>query len=329
MSTLQDLIHQFDGQHVVVIGDVMIDRYLRGSVSRISPEAPVPVLHYQNTDNRLGGAANVALNLRALGATVHLLSTIGTDENGDLLCDLLPRQKLSARCLHRSEARQTTVKTRVLAGDQQLLRVDREDTHDLTAAEEAELLQRLRDTLAIYPVAAILLQDYNKGVLTERLIREVLLESVRRDIPVAVDPKKRHFWAYQRATLFKPNLKEVREGLDRPVQTDELSLREAAQTLRKRLRAERILITLGEAGVYADSQAMGKRYPTRARAIADVCGAGDSVISIATLCLTVGATDEQIAQLANLAGGQVCESVGVVPVDKARLLEELDRLEAV
>ena len=329
MSELRQLVERFAGKHVLVVGDVMIDRYLRGTVTRISPEAPVPVLHYESTDNRLGGAANVALNLRALGAQVHLLSVIGEDENGALLTNLLPRHHLHARCLYASTERQTTVKTRVLAGDQQLLRVDRENTDDLSPAEEAALLDRLHEVLGNQPIDAILLQDYNKGVLTEKVIREVLLESVRRDIPVAVDPKKRHFWSYQRATLFKPNLKEVRESLDQAVHTDLASLRAAAGHIRKRLRAERVLITLGEGGVYADSEGAGERYPTQPRAIVDVCGAGDSVISVATLCLTVAASDAQIAQLANLAGGQVCESVGVVPVNKARLLEEIDRLKVV
>ena len=329
MAKLRALVDAFEGQHVVVIGDVMIDRYLRGDVTRISPEAPVPVLHHHGTENRLGGAANVALNLRALGANVHLISTIGQDENGELLAELLPKAQLSARCLHRSDKRQTTVKTRVLAGDQQLLRVDREDTHDLDAAEEEALLERLRSVLVQYSVGAILLQDYNKGVLTERLIRETLLEGVRRDVPVAVDPKRRHFWSYQRAALFKPNLKEVRDGLGRSVTTDPAALDEAAGTLRKRLRADRILITLGEAGIYLADPAGGRHYPTRPRHIADVCGAGDTVISVATLCLTVGATAAELAELANLAGGQVCESIGVVPVNKARLLTEIDHLEVV
>ena len=329
MKELADLVHRFAGTHVLVVGDVMIDRYLRGTVTRISPEAPVPVLNYRATDNRLGGAANVALNLRALGAEVHLLSLVGKDEDGTLLAELLPQNDLSAAALCPSDTRQTTVKTRVLAGDQQLLRVDREDTRDADAAELALLTTRFRDTLVHYPIGAILLQDYNKGVLSAPFIELILREAEARRIPVAVDPKQRNFFAYRGATLFKPNLKEVREGLDPAIAPETVSLRRAATELRKRLQTPRILITLGERGVYSDSEAGGHRYPTRPRAIVDVCGAGDSVISIATLCLTQAATDEQIALLANAAGGQVCEFVGVVPVDRALLLREIEQLQGV
>ena len=329
MNELQQLVESFAGTHVLVIGDVMIDRYLRGAVTRISPEAPVPVLNYESTDNRLGGAANVALNLAALDAEVHLLSLVGKDENGALLAELLPRHHIGAHGLCASDERQTTVKTRVLAGDQQLLRVDREDTDDASEAELTLLTERLRATLNRYPIRVILLQDYNKGVLSAPFIRLVLAEARRRAIPVAVDPKKRNFLAYEGAALFKPNLKEVREGLDRPVRPALASLRAAATVIRERTAAARILITLGEQGVYADDAAGGRRYPTQSRAIADVCGAGDSVISIAALCLTRGASAEQLATLANLAGGQVCESVGVVPLNKAKLLAEIAALRRV
>jgi D-glycero-beta-D-manno-heptose-7-phosphate kinase len=316
------IFEAFNKLNVLVIGDVMVDRYLQSRVSRISPEAPVPIAEIQGEENRLGGAGNVALNLKALGATPILYSVIGQDEEADRLLDMLPKVGIANKHILQSPERNTTVKIRVLAGNQQLIRLDRESTHDLSDSLADQLLNNIRETLETREVHAILLQDYNKGVLSPKVIREVILESVRRDIPIALDPKAKNFWAYKHVNLFKPNLKEIRAQVPMPVQTELKSLEQVAAHIRSELGNQHTMITLSEKGLFWDSAGQSEIAPTQARDIADVCGAGDTVISVATLALALKLPMSQIALLSNLAGGQVCEKVGVVPVDKAQLEKE-------
>jgi rfaE bifunctional protein kinase chain/domain len=273
----------------------------------------------QNSEDRLGGAANVALNVQALGATVYLCSVVGEDANGHILQNLLKKRNLDASGLILSDARPTTVKTRVMAGNQQLLRVDQESSADLSAVEENSLLGIIRRRFAELDIDVVIFQDYNKGVLTPRLISETIGEAHQRQIPTAVDPKERHFWQYQGVTLFKPNLREMQEQTDFPMQADLQDLAKADALLRSRLHNQLTLITLSSKGLYLRGEGEGIIYPTFSRSIADVCGAGDTVISVAALALAAGLPVAQIAILANLAGGQVCERVGVVPVDLAQL----------
>ena len=300
----------------------MIDRYLGGKVSRISPEAPVPILHLETVENRLGGAANVALNIKAMGATPYLCSIIGADEEGKIMLDLLQKNELAINGLTQSSERRTTVKTRVIAQNQHLLRVDKEDKFDLTKKETRLLLKKIRSILAAQNIHAILFQDYNKGILTTEVIEEVLAEAQKRDIPTTVDPKFHNFWAYRGVTLFKPNLKEVSEQVSFPISIEKPSLRKAAHAIRTQLGNTYTLITLSDKGLYIDEATDGTIINTKARQIADVCGAGDTVISIATLGIAMGLDIKQIAILSNLAGGQVCEKVGVVAVDKEQLEKE-------
>ena len=323
MTDPAQLFQSFEGVKILVVGDVMIDRYLTGSVERISPEAPVPVVHLRTEENRLGGAANVALNLRALGATPYLCSVVGADANGETFRQLLPAAQLSDRGIVGSRRRCTTVKTRVLAQNQQLLRVDREDTHDLHEEEATALLRIVAELAENREIDAILLQDYNKGVLTQRLINELTLIGIRSDIPVAVDPKLKHFWAYRHVTLFKPNLREMQQQVDFPLRPELDDLNRAAELLRDRLGNAYTMITLSDQGLYLHDGHEGRIYPTERRIIADVSGAGDTVISIATLALALKLDFQTMARLANLAGGQVVEKPGVVPVDKAQLIREL------
>jgi rfaE bifunctional protein kinase chain/domain len=325
MSEARKIFDRFEELAVLVVGDVMIDRYLTGTVDRISPEAPVPVVHLQEVEDRLGGAANVALNIRAMGATPILCSVIGKDENAEKFLQLLPGNRLSSEGILSSEYRQTTVKTRVLAASQQLLRVDREDTHNLSPEEETLFLEKVKSLIDSANIDVILFQDYNKGVLSPRVIREVTLESLKRGIPTIVDPKKANFLSYKHVTLFKPNLKEVREGIPQQIEVTESSLQKASQYLRNQLGNRFTLITLSEKGVFVDNGEEGKIYPTIPRNIADVCGAGDTVVSVAALGLSLGLKIEDIALLSNLAGGQVCEQVGVVPVNKCQLLAEYEK----
>lgn len=305
----------------------MLDRYMTGSVSRISPEAPVPVVLHQHTEDRLGGAANVALNIAALGSIPLLCSICGDDHDATILASLLPQWGMSAEGIVRSRSRITTVKTRILGNHQQMLRIDQEDTRDLNEEESAALLKKVLFLLKQYPVKAIILQDYNKGVLSVHVIEEVLRLAQERKIPVTVDPKKHNFFVYKGVTLFKPNLKEIRDSAPFGIQANEASLQQATQFLQQALGHQWTMITLSEKGLFLDTGngKGGNIYPTIARNIADVSGAGDTVISIATLGLAAGLPAEAIAALSNLAGGQVCETPGVVPVNATLLQEELLR----
>lgn len=323
-----DIFQIFSEKNVLVIGDVMIDRYLSGSTDRISPEAPVPVVRLQKREGRLGGAANVALNLKALGARPYLCSVIGQDDNGDELIGMLGPHQLSTRGMVQVQQRQTTVKTRILAGAQHLLRVDAEDQHDLDGQEAEQLVGAVVSILDQKEIHAILFQDYNKGVLTKKVIREVMLEAIRRDIPTAVDPKSNNFWDYKRVELFKPNLKEIRAQVSFGVSAELESLRRAGQKIRAELGNQNVLITLSEKGIYYDGGGETAILPTHPRSIADVCGAGDTVFAVAGLGIAAGLPLSEIALLSNLAGGQVCEKVGVVPVELSQLEREYKQLTA-
>ena len=326
MIDVDKIFAAFENLNVLIVGDVMIDRYLTGKVDRISPEAPVPVVQLFHSDNRLGGAANVALNVQAMGAKAHLCSVVGKDENAEIFLNLMPKEGLNALNILQSEERRTTVKTRVIASNQHLLRVDTEDTHELSTKETKRFLDLIISFLDQQKIDVILFQDYNKGVLTEELIEAICSEAMKRNIPTAVDPKKDNFFAYQKTTLFKPNLKEVREALPFSIDPDLVSLQKASDYLRKKLNHQNTLITLSERGIFADNGKDSHILPTQPRNITDVCGAGDTVISIAALGLALAIDLKDIATLTNLAGGQVCEKVGVVPVDKVQLKEEYEKL---
>ena len=304
----------------------MIDRYLSGNVTRISPEAPVPVVHFQQTFDRLGGAANVALNIKALGSTPLLCSVVGGDEDGRIFSNMLTELNISNEGIVIDPSRMSTVKTRIVGNNQQMLRIDRENTFDLDDLTAKKILERSNSILEKYKIGAIILQDYNKGVLTLEVIQAVIAMAQKRGIPVAVDPKKHHFFAYKGVTLFKPNLKEVKDSLPFPIEPNIDALQKASSFLRSQLQHEWTMITLSEKGLFLDAQEteQGQIYPTIPRNIADVSGAGDTVISVAALGLAAGLTPKEIAVLSNLSGGQVCERQGVVPVDKTLLNKELE-----
>jgi rfaE bifunctional protein kinase chain/domain len=322
----QTIFDKFNELNVLVIGDVMLDRYLSGKVERISPEAPVPVVRLQGSENRLGGAANVALNIKGMGATPFLCSVIGEDDNARIFMDLLPDAGILSKGIIKSKERCTTVKTRVIAANQHLLRVDQEDTYALSSSESQQLLASFINILDSNKIHVILIQDYNKGVLGAAMIQQILLESARRDIPTVVDPKLHNFLEFGAVTLFKPNLKEIKEALPFEVNANIESLTKAAAYLRSKMQHKYTMITLSEKGIFIDDGFLQAILPTQARNIADVCGAGDTVISIAALGVALQLPLADIAILANLAGGQVCEKVGVVPVHKSQLLREYEYL---
>ena len=322
-DSLTTLFERFNNLRVLIIGDVMVDAYVWGRATRLSPEAPVPVVHVARTENRLGGAANVALNVQALGATPLLCAVIGTDAGGDQLLQLLHESGLPADGLIRSAHRPTTVKQRILAQGQQLLRIDSEVETDLNTDEAAQLLAAYDDLLIRADV--VVFEDYDKGVLSEAIITECIARARQRNIPTVVDPKKKNFLVYRHCTLFKPNLKELREGLKMEFgepDTDRLGFEAAVTRLREVLAPDTVLVTLSEHGVFAQQQEQKTYLPAHLRTISDVSGAGDTVISIAALCVALGLPAALTAALANLGGGLVCEQVGVVPVAKRRLLAE-------
>jgi rfaE bifunctional protein kinase chain/domain len=315
--SIKGKLPDFSDVHMVVIGDVMIDRYISGEVRRISPEAPVPVVEMTHAFSRLGGAANVALNLHALGARVTLLSVVGDDAEGEQLEKMLGEfSRISSR-LRKTSNRKTTVKTRIMAANQHLLRIDVEDTHEIEDTVENELLQTLG---AVGKVDGVILQDYNKGLLTRKFIRKVMEHAGAQGIPTFVDPKEKHFFDYAGCTVFKPNKKEVYHALSLSQEKAE----EAAKKVYDRLQPTLLLMTLGSQGLLVQTKESSTVYPTSKRVIADVCGAGDTVISVASLAYVKGLSMEMLAHLSNLAGGQVCEKPGVVSVDLHQLQREYD-----
>lgn len=318
---------QFEGKQVLILGDVMIDSYLRGKVDRISPEAPVPVVRLDKRENMLGGAANVALNIKSMGAVPLLCSLIGNDQRGNEFVELLHQDGISDRGILRSQNRITTIKFRIIGNNFQMLRVDEEMDSDLSRGEEELLIEHVANLLDTEDISVIILQDYNKGVLTRVVIERILEEAVQRGIPVTVDPKKKNFEFYKGVTLFKPNLKEMREGLKTDVDaTDVESLREATAMLMHKQNIHSVMVTLSERGVYyrkqTDEAPAEVIVPAHLRNISDVSGAGDTVISLASLCVAIKSSPQLLVSLSNLAGGLVCEQVGVVPVNKQRLQKE-------
>lgn len=319
---LLELFEAFKQLKVLVVGDVMVDAYIYGDVNRISPEAPIPVLDVSHKENCLGGAANVALNIQSLGATAHLFAVTGDDSHKDTLLRLLEKNNLWTKGICPSSHRRTTVKSRVISNAQHLVRFDEEDKHVLNASEEQALLDRIK--LHISDFDAVVFEDYDKGCLNRRVIDEVIGLATQHGIPTLVDPKKDNFMDYIGVTLFKPNLKELSEGLKRKVQPEHID--EATEELMAHLKFKQALVTLSQHGVFYKNTEDQGIIPAHVRNIANVSGAGDTVIAVAALCLAAGASTKAIAQLANLAGGIVCESPGIVPIDRDRLMAEVQAL---
>lgn len=325
--SLDQLFKSFEGMKVLVIGDVMLDEYLWGKVDRISPEAPVPIVAIEKRESRLGGAANVAINLQALGAVPLLCSVIGGDLNGRTFIDIMQQLGMSPDGLMQSADRPTTVKTRIIGNNHQMLRVDEEWLIDINATERKQLLGRIENFLHHDDIDVIIFEDYDKGVISKSLIEQVVKWAKAKQIPVAVDPKKRNFNHYKNVTLFKPNLKELREGMKLDLDKGQLEdIKKAVAKLSQDHAIENVLLTLSEIGVLIQTSEDTHHIPAHIRNIADVSGAGDTVISVAALCLAARTSGELLAGLSNLAGGLVCERVGVVPVDKNELLKEAKRL---
>lgn len=324
-TDFQQIFESFRRYKILIIGDVMVDSYIWGSVSRISPEAPVPIVNVTKRERRLGGAANVALNVKALGATPILCSVIGQDEESNFLTALLQQENLSTEGLISSPERITTIKHRILSGSQHMLRIDSEMTNPIAPSEADALLNRVADLL---PQAdAIIFEDYDKGVLEQPTIQALIDMASRAGIPTIVDPKKKNFMSYAGCTLFKPNLKELQEGLGLSFPRQDVeALRKATRLLKEKMNVQSAMITLSEDGVFITNYQEEHHLPAHKREIADVSGAGDTVISTAALCLVAGLPLKLIGGISNLSGGLVCEYLGVAPVPTARLLSETERV---
>lgn len=324
---IQQLFKNFSKQRALIIGDVMIDAYLWGGVERISPEAPVPIVTVRKRENRLGGAANVAINIQALGATPILCSVIGNGGNSRLFYELMQFQGLSAEGIVQSNARVTTIKTRVIGNNHQMLRIDEENDDEVTASERKQLIERIENIISRTPIDVIIFEDYDKGVISRSLIDQVVKLAQKNKIPVAVDPKKRNFNHYKNISLLKPNLKELKDGMKLDFEKGDLDeIKKAAARLCKEHNIEAVMLTLSERGVYIYTKNEQHLIPAHIRNIADVSGAGDTVISVAALCLANGESAYFMAALANLAGGLVCEKIGVAPVEKSKLIHEAHQI---
>lgn len=320
-KSIEEIFAAFDQLKVLIIGDVMVDAYIWGAVERISPEAPVPVVRATKRDFRLGGAANVALNVQSLGAKPILCAVVGDDDNGKRFIERLQEKNISSEGIVLSSERPTTVKTRIMTAHQHVVRVDEETDKLLSKQEEENVWKQIKKVLPIADV--VIFEDYDKGVISKNLIKKTVDLARSSNIPVVVDPKKRNFLSYKGVTLFKPNLKELKEGLKVDFEkNNQAEIERSVEMLTTKLSSEGSLITLSERGVYIQYRGQKHLIPAHIREISDVSGAGDTVISIAAIAVALNLSPFLIAALSNLGGGLVCEHIGVVPIEKQALLEE-------
>jgi rfaE bifunctional protein kinase chain/domain len=327
MEDFKKLFESFSSLKVGVIGDVMLDTYMWGKVDRISPEAPVPVVSLHKKEYRIGGAGNVALNCQSLGAQVSILSVTGNDTEGVLLKELFDSSNIDSSYLVKSSNRITTNKTRVISRNQQMMRLDAEVVHDLDAKEETDLLKKIKNYISTADPDVIIFEDYNKGVLTEKIIQETIALCKQAGVITAVDPKRKNFFTFKQADIFKPNLKEVKEGLN--LLTDEISqaqLQKIHAELQQLLHHTISFITLSEKGVFYQHNTDAKLISSHIRNVADVSGAGDTVIAVASMVYARTKNARLMAEVANIAGGLVCEEVGTVAISKEKLLHECELL---
>ncbi len=326
MHDYQSVFESFNQKTVLIIGDVMVDAYLWGKVERISPEAPVPIVSVEKRENRLGGAANVALNIKSLGANPILCSIIGDDEKGRIFLGLLEQAEMTGMGIICDKDRKTTTKTRVISGTQHCLRIDEEVTYTVTPEQERSMIHQVDTILNEQNVDAIIFEDYDKGVISKQLISNIVQIAEKKKIPVTVDPKKRNFIDYKGTTLFKPNFKELCEGLKIEVRKNDFeTIHKHISQFQKQMQIKHLMVTLSELGMIITDGDSFYHVPTHIREVADVSGAGDTVISVATLCLSAGVEATEIARISNIAGGLVCEYSGVVPVNKKQLLQEISK----
>ena len=327
MTDFEKLFEDFTNLRVAVIGDVMLDTYLWGKVERISPEAPVPVVAIEKKEQRIGGAGNVSLNTVSLGAETTLFSVVGDDADAEILSGLLQNEHVDTKYIIKSRERITTNKVRIISRNQQMLRLDTELTDNISEDDEEMLFKNFTSFVKRYQPALVIFEDYNKGVLTENLIQKLIAFCKENNIVTTVDPKRKNFFTYKGVDIFKPNLKEVKDGLNMLIdEVNEETLKKIHHELNKLLQHRISLITLSEKGVYIQKGNYSRIIPTHMRNIADVSGAGDTVIAVASLVYAATKDITMAATIANLAGGIVCEEVGTVAINKKKLFDECEML---
>lgn len=325
---INQLFTQKNDHHILVIGDIMVDSYIKGNVTRISPEAPVPILDVTLREYRLGGAANVALNLKKLGVEVTLCAVIGSDAHGDEILQLMKEEGLATDGIIRSAERRTTIKHRIIGNRNQMLRIDEEDDYLLTERENAQFTAIIQEFIREQKISAIIFEDYDKGVLSESSIGAIVKMANEKNIITATDPKKRNFFHYSGVTLFKPNLKEFCDATSLKAEPFSLtSLQQEARRFAEQQHFDKLLITLSDKGLllYNNHTKAFIHIPAQLIKVSDVSGAGDTVISVATLCMLLNVSDQELAFLSNLAGSIVCQYPGVVPIDAQLLQQEYEK----
>lgn len=327
MENFQELFKKFSSIKVGVIGDVMLDTYMWGDVERISPEAPVPVVALKKKEYRIGGAGNVALNLQSLGAKAYVLSITGEDEEAEKLHRLFEEQNINARYCVSSNSRITTNKTRIISRNQQMMRLDAEITQDVNEQDQERLITLFEKFIDEEKPQIVILEDYNKGVLTEAVIHTIISVCKKNGVLTAVDPKRKNFFSYTGVDIFKPNLKEVKEALNLLFTDVNTSLlQEIHLQIEQLLQHQISFITLSEKGVFYQEKKEAAVIPSHIRNVSDVSGAGDTVIAVAALVYAATENVHLMAEVANIAGGLVCEEVGTVAIDKHKLLHECELL---
>jgi rfaE bifunctional protein kinase chain/domain len=313
----------FKNKNILIIGDMMLDSYLFGTVDRISPEAPVPIIDISHKENKLGGAANVAANIKNLGGNPIICSVIGKDLKGDILLSLLKEKNIIIDYIYKSNNRITTDKTRIIGNNHQMLRIDEEIRTDLNEDQEY-FLAIINNAIVNEDIDCILFQDYDKGVINEYIINSIITKAQQLKIPILVDPKKKNFLNYNNVTLFKPNFKEFKDSMNIE-SSNKLELLQTGSKLLHEKEIQIVFVTLSDEGIFLsykeDNNIISKIIPGISREVVDVSGAGDTVISVATMLLNE-INIEEIAKISNIAGGLVCEEIGVVSIDKDKLLKE-------
>ena len=308
----------FAKKSILVVGDIMLDSFMWGVAERISPEAPVPIIAVDTVTHSPGGAGNVALNLSKLSAKIRVIGLVGNDAESEILTNKLQDAGIDTNSIIKDATRPTTVKIRVIAHNQQVIRTDREEIRDIHE-DNLEKIGSILDNILV-KIDGIIIEDYNKGLLTPDSIALILAKAAAYDIPVYVDPKKKNFFAYQSVRLFKPNMSEFESALRG--NNDHKDFEDSGNNLRKTLKTEILMVTRGEHGISLFSDQGMKTIATKARKVHDVSGAGDTAISAFVLADLAGANIEEAAQISNYAAGRVCEEVGVVPIT----LEMLDEI---
>jgi rfaE bifunctional protein kinase chain/domain len=317
----QEIITSFAKKRILIIGDIMMDEYLSGKVARISPEAPVPVVEIEHETLRFGGAANVALNIKSLGCEALLIGLLGEDRMADSFNELMDNNNLETFGLIKSSYRPTTVKTRIIGDNQHIARVDKEVVNDANDQEQASIKQKIESLIT--EVDGVVFQDYNKGAITKSIISSTIKLCNSKNIHISVDPKFTNFMSYKNTTVFKPNIKEAQQAIAKNLE-GEKQVEEAGFELLQKLNAESVLLTRGSKGLSLfEKEKQVTHIPTQARNVADVSGAGDTVISTVTASCLGGATKKEAAILANIAAGIVVEEVGIVPIKKDKLLAQI------